>query len=241
MRGTLLNTATVVVGTAAGVIAGRGVPPAYEDVAIHGIALVAFGVGIKMVIGTRNPLIVVAAMSLGGIIGLALGLHHAVEQLAGWSQRQFGGRARFAEGIVTSFVLFCIGPMTLLGCIEDGLEKKIDILSLKSTMDGISSFFLAAATGAGLFVTAVLLLLFQGALTLAAKPLRPLAEHPSAMAEATAAGGALLMATGVGMLGIKDLFPTNYLPAIFIAPALAIGAEAVLARKTRLKGGAPST
>ena len=73
MRGTLLNTATVVVGTTVGVVAGRGIPPAYEDVGIHGIALVAFGVGIKMVIGTKNPLVVVAAMSLGGIIGLALG------------------------------------------------------------------------------------------------------------------------------------------------------------------------
>ena len=234
MRGTLLNTAAVVVGTAAGVLVGRGVPPAYQDVAIHGIALVAFGVGIKMVIGTKNPLVVVAAMALGGIIGLALGLHQGVVELAGWSQRQFGGHGRFAEGIVTSFVLVCVGPMTLLGCIEDGLEKKIDILSLKSTMDGISSFFLAAATGAGLFVTAVLLLIFQGALTLAAKPLRPLAQHPSAMAEATAAGGALLMATAFGMLGIKDLFPTNYLPAIFLAPALAIAAEKLGARRGRV-------
>ncbi|HLK13469.1 MAG TPA: DUF554 domain-containing protein [Fimbriimonadaceae bacterium] len=235
MRGTLLNTATVVAGTAVGVVVGSGVPPVYQDFAIHGIALVAFGVGIKMVIGTKNPLIVVAAMSLGGIIGLALGLHHGVEEIAAWSQRQFGGHGRFAEGIVTSFVLFCVGPMTLLGCIEDGLEQKIDILSLKSTMDGISSFFLAAATGAGLFVTAVLLLIFQGVLTLAAKPLRPLAEHPSAMAEATSAGGALLMATAIGMLGIKDLYPTNYLPAIFLAPLFALGAERFAARRLAAK------
>lgn len=231
MRGTLLNTATVVAGASVGVFAGRGVPVAYEDVAIHGIALVAMGVGIKMLIGARNPLIVVAAMAVGGIVGLALGLHAGVEQLAAWSQARFGGQGRFAEGIVTSFVLFCIGPMTLLGCLEDGLERKIDILSLKSTMDGICAFFLAAATGAGLFVTAVLLLLFQGGLTLAAKPVRPLADHEGAIAETTASGGAMLISTGLGMLGIKDLHTTNYLPAIVFAPLIALAAERFTARR----------
>ena len=231
MRGTLLNTATVLVGAGLGVAVGSGVPVAYQDVALHGIGLVGLGVAIKMFIGTRNPLIVVAAMAGGGVIGLALGLHKEVLQLALWSQDRLGGHGNFAAGIVTSFVLFCVGPMTLLGCLEDGLERKIDILSLKSTMDGITSFFLAAATGAGLFVTAVLLLVFQGALTLAAKPLRPLAEHPAALAETTAAGGAVLGATAFGLLGIKDLYPTNYLPAIFIAPFLALAAERFAARR----------
>lgn len=231
MRGTLLNTATVVAGTALGWAAGRGVPTAYEDVAIHGIALVAAGVGLKMLIGSRNPLVVVVAVALGGIVGLALGLHHGVIALANWSQAHLGGQGQFANGIVTSFVLFCIGPMTLLGCLEDGLERKIDILSLKSTMDGISSFFLAAATGAGLFVTAVLLLVFQGALTLAAKPMRPLVDHPTAIAETTAAGGAMLVATAIGMLGLKDLQTTNYLPAIFIAPFVAMAAERLVGRR----------
>lgn len=227
MRGTLLNTATVVVGTAIGFKLGGSVPPAYEEVALHGIALVALGVGVKMGIGTRNPLVVVAAMALGGILGIAMGLHEGVVQLAAWSQVHIGGHGRFAEGIVTSFVLFCVGPLTLLGCLEDGLERKIDILGVKSTMDGISSFFLAAATGAGLFVTAALLLVFQGTLTLFAKSLKPLVDHPSALAEATSAGGALLVATALGMLGIKDLHTTNYLPAIFLAPIIVLAAEKV--------------
>ena len=241
MRGTLLNTATVVVGAGLGVAVGTGVPPEYKAVALHGLGLVTLGVAIKMFLETRNPLIVGGSVAIGGVIGLALGLHHSVEVLAHWSQLYLGGHGKFAAGIVTSFVLFCIGPMTLLGCLQDGLEHKIDILSLKSTLDGIAAFFLAAATGAGLFVTAAMLLVFQGALTLAAKPLRRLTEHPAALAETTASGGALLAATGFGLLEITDLRPTNYLPAIFIAPALALAAERFALRRGGRTGELPSS
>jgi hypothetical protein len=227
----LLNTATVLVGSGLGIVAGHNIPESYKAVALHGLGLVTLGVAIKMFIGTRNPLIVGGAVALGGVLGLALGLHAGVENIAQWSQNHLGGHGKFAEGIVTSFVLFCVGPMTLLGCIQDGLERKIDILSLKSTMDGIAAFFLAAATGAGLLVTAALLLVFQGALTLAAKPLRPLTEHPAALAETTAAGGAVLAATGLGLLEIADLHPTNYLPAIFLAPVFALVAERLAASR----------
>ena len=241
MRGTLLNTATVTVGTGLGVAIGSGVPPEYKAVALHGLGLVTVGVAIKMFLETRNPLIVGGSVAIGGVIGLAMGLHHSVELIAHWSQVHLGGHGKFAAGIVTSFVLFCIGPMTLLGCLQDGLEHRIDILSLKSTLDGIAAFFLAAATGAGLFVTAVLLLVFQGSLTLSAKPLRRLTEHPAALAETTAAGGAVLAATGLGLLDITDLRPTNYLPAIFIAPALVLAAERFAGRRNRGKGESSST
>jgi hypothetical protein len=231
VRGTLLNTATVLVGAGLGVAAGHNIPDSYKAVALHGIGLVTLGVSIKMFMGTKNPLIVGGSVALGGVLGLALGLHSCVEHIALWSQTHLGGQGKFATGIVTSFVLFCVGPMTLLGCLQDGLERKIDILSLKSTLDGIAAFFLAAATGAGLFVTAVLLFVFQGMLTLAAKPLRPLAEHQWALAETTAAGGAVLAATGLGLLDITDLHPTNYLPAIFLAPAVVLTAERFAKRK----------
>jgi uncharacterized protein len=222
MRGTLLNTATVATGATIGWAVGKQIPGEFQTVALHGLGLVTCGLGIRMFLQSRNPLVAALAMALGGVIGLALGLHAGIGQLAEWCKVHLGqtGSPHFVEGLVTSFVLFCIGPMTLLGCMQDALEKKIDLLSVKSTMDGVAAIFLAAASGAGVLVTAFLLLIYQGAVTLAARPLRPLADDEELLAETTATGGAILLATGLGLLEIKDLHTANYLPSVFLAPAV---------------------
>lgn len=232
MRGTILNTATVAVGATAGLLVGRAVPSAYQEVALHGLGLVTIGIGIKMFLASKNPLIPAIAVALGGVLGHALGIHSGIEALAESSRSYFGGdSSRFASGMITSFVLFCVGPMTLLGCLQDALERKIDLLALKSTLDGIAAFFLAAASGAGVLLTAGLVLIFQGALTLLARPLHPLAEDETLIGETSGTGGAILFATGIGLLGLKDLHPANYFPAVFLAPLLASVAKARL-RKT---------
>jgi uncharacterized membrane protein YqgA involved in biofilm formation len=226
MRGTLLNTTTVAVGAGVGLAVGRTIPVSYQDVALNGLGLVTIGLAVRLVLKGRNPLIAAVAVAVGGVLGLALGIHAGIVNLAIWSREHFGGEggAKFAQGMVTAFVLFCVGPMTLLGCLEDALEKKIDLLSVKSTMDGIAAVFLAAAMGAGVLLTAVLLLVFQGALTLLARPLRPLAADTEALDETSGVGGAILLATGIGLLGLKDLHTANYLPAIFLAPlAVVVG------------------
>jgi len=224
MRGTLLNTTTVLVGGTIGWIVGNGVPVAYQSVALHGLGLVTCGLGLRMFLKGNNPLIAALSMAMGGVLGLALGLNADIAQLAIWCKVHLGqtGSPKFVDGLVTSFVLFCIGPMTLLGCLQDALEKKIELLSVKSTLDGIAAFFLAAASGAGVIVTAFLLLIYQGTVTLAAKPLRPLAEDEGILGETTATGGAILFATGLGLLDIKDLQTANFLPAVFLAPTFVI-------------------
>ncbi len=222
MRGTLLNTATVAAGATIGLVVGKAIPGSYQTVALHGLGLVVCGIGIKMFLQGKNPLISALAVASGGIVGLALGIHHGIELIAQWSKTELGqsGANRFSEGLVTSFVLFCIGPMTLLGCMQDALEKKIELLGIKSTLDGIASIFLAAASGAGVLVTALLLFLFQGTLTMLARPLQPIAKDEEMLAETTAAGGAIMVGTALGLLEIKDLHPANYLPAVFIAPLI---------------------
>jgi uncharacterized membrane protein YqgA involved in biofilm formation len=233
MRGTLLNTATVGAGAVLGLLVGRTIPAGYQDVALNGIGLVTCGIGLKMFLQGRNPLVSAVAISLGGILGLALGLHAGIESFAIWARSLVGsGDSRlFVDGLVTSFVLFCVGPMTLLGCIEDALEGKIDLVSVKSTMDGICAVFLAATAGAGVLVTALLLFLFQSGITLAARPLRAFAQDAEALAETSAVGGAVLFSTGLGLLGITDLHNANYLPAIVIAPLMVVGARRF--RRTR--------
>jgi uncharacterized membrane protein YqgA involved in biofilm formation len=170
---------------------------------------------------------------LGGVIGLLLGIQAGIESLADWSQALLSrsGESSFAAGLVTSLVLFCVGPMTLLGCIEDGLEGKIDLLALKATLDGVSAIFLAATLGSGVLVAALVLLIFQGAITLLARFLKPLVQDEAALAELSATGGAILLGTGIGLLGLKDLQTANYLPAIFIAPSLVLIAHRMKLRR----------
>jgi len=237
MRGTLLNTSTVAAGATVGWLVGKYIPGSYQTVALHGLGLVTCGLGVKMFLRGKNPLIAALAIAGGGVLGLALGLNAGIGELAEWFKIHLGQSSspRFVDGLVTSFVLFCIGPMTLLGCMQDALEKKIELLSIKSTLDGVAAVFLAAASGAGVLVTAFLLLIYQGAITLAARPLRPLAEDEELLSETTATGGAILFATGLGLLEIKDLQTANYLPAVFLAPILVmLGRKLNRAQKTAL-------
>lgn len=224
MRGTLLNTATVAVGATAGALMGNHIPADYKTLVLAGLGLVASGIGIKLFLQSKNVLVVAAAISLGAILGMLLGIQHGIEALAEWTKAALGGQGQFAEGLVAASVLFCVGPTTLLGCIQDGLEGNIELLSLKSTMDMFAAMFLAASMGWGVLVSAAVVLVFQGLLTLAARPLRPLANDQAMLAEVSGTGGAIMIAIGLGLLEIKKLPTANFLPAIFLAPCLiAIG------------------
>ncbi len=237
VRGTLLNTATVAIGATVGLLVGNGIPETYKEVALSGLGLVTCGLGVKLFLRSHNSLVAAFSVAIGGIIGLAIGIHAGIEHLSEWARAQFGGEAgRFNQGLITSFVLFCIGPMTLLGCLKDGLEGDIELLAVKSTMDGIAAIFLAATFGAGVLVTAALVLIFQGALTLLARPLKPLAENPMLLDELTASGGAILLGIGLGLLNIKDLHPANYLPALLLAPIVALALGRIQARSAKVAG-----
>jgi uncharacterized protein len=217
-KGTLLNTLTVALGGLIGWLVGAGAPSEYQEVALSGLGLVTMGIGIKMFLSTKNALVVVAAIALGGIIGVALGIQFGIEAFAAWAQQSLGGGGRFAEAIITTSILFCVGPMTLLGCLQEGLEGKIELLAVKSTMDGVAAFFFAAAMGPGVLVTAAVVLVVQSALTFSARPLRPLADDKDMLAELSAVGGAILLGIGLGLLGITRLPMASYLPALFLAP-----------------------
>jgi uncharacterized membrane protein YqgA involved in biofilm formation len=222
MRGTLLNTSTITVGATIGAAAGDRIPDLYKGLVLSGLGLVSMGLGIKLFFQSKNVLVVAAAVALGGILGMAIGIQSAIEGLAGWMKGEFGGGGRFVEAIVTPSILFCVGPTTLLGCLQDGLEKKIDLLALKSTLDLFAAMFLAASLGWGVVLSALIVLVFQGALTLSAKHLRNLAADQALLDEMSGAGGVLMLGIGLGLLEIKRLPIADYLPAIFLAPALVV-------------------
>jgi uncharacterized membrane protein YqgA involved in biofilm formation len=221
IRGTLLNTATVAIGAVAGMGIGHGLPTELQQVSLNGLGLVTCLLGVKMFFQSKNVVIVIAAMALGGIFGDLLHIAPGLESIAEQVRIRFGGGGTFNEGLITSSVLFCVGPMTLLGCLQDGIEGNIELLVIKSTLDGISAFFLAAALGIGVLVTALVVLVVQGTLTLGAKSLQRFAKDDVLISEASAVGGALMLGIGLGLLHLGKLSMATYLPSLFLAPLFA--------------------
>jgi len=222
MKGTILNTSTVAVGSLIGLGVGKVFPAEAQTIAISGVALVTFAIGIKMFFGSKNVLIVAFAVALGGILGWWLGIQSGIDHLAEWVKTSVGGGGKFTEGLVTAFVLFCVGPLTLLGCIQDGLEGKSELLYLKSTMDGVCSIILAATFGVGVLFSAVFVFVFQAAITLLARPLSFLKTDQELLAELEGSGGPIMMAIALSVLDIKKFPTANYLPALALAPMMVL-------------------
>jgi len=233
MRGTILNTATVAAGASLGMLVGAHVPPLYQEVAMSGLGLVVFGIGVKMFFEARDTVAVLAAIALGGVLGTFIGIAPGLEHLSEWARQSLGGGSHFNEGFITCCVLFCIGPMTLLGCIQDAVEGKIELLAIKSTLDGIGAFFFAAALGAGVLVSAIFVLVFQALITLLARPLKSIAKDEELLTAATGTGGIMMMAIALGILGIKALPVANYVPALLLSPLFVVVARKV-AKKTHV-------
>ncbi len=237
MKGTILNTATVTVGSLIGLAIGKALPPEAQSIALSGLGLVTIGIGMKMFFASKNVLIVAGSIAVGGILGLLLHIQFGLDHLAEWVKTSVGGGGRFSEGMVTACVLFCVGPLTILGCIQDGLEGKSELLNLKSTLDGVASIFLAATMGVGVIFSAVFILIVQSGITLAAKSLSFLREDTSLLNEFEGTGGPIMIAIGLSLLDLKRIPTANYLPALALAPTIVVVSRKLSARRS----GASST
>jgi len=231
MKGTLLNAGTVAGGAVIGLALGQAIPTGAQSVVMNGLGLATMAIGAKMALESRNVLILAASIALGGLIGVLLGIQPGLEAFANWAQQVTGGGGRFAEAILTTSILYCVGPMTLLGCIQDGMEGQSDLLALKSTLDGIGAVFFAATLGPGVLVTALVILVFQGTLTALARPLSPLAKDADLLAEMTAAGGLMMLAIGLGLADVAEFSAAPYLPALFVAPGMVVLARRLSKRR----------
>ncbi|MEI7576801.1 MAG: DUF554 domain-containing protein [Armatimonadota bacterium] len=218
MKGTFVNTGTVVLGSALGLLVGRLLPTNAQDIALSGIGLVNLALGVKMFLPSKNLILVAACIAIGGILGMLIGVQASLESLSIWAKDVVGGRGRFSEGLLTASILFCVGPMTILGCIQDGLEGRSELLGLKSTLDGVAAFFLAASLGVGVLFSAVIVLLVQGTITLLASRLKWLRENEELLNEFTAVGGLMILSIGISLLGLKQLPTANYLPGLLLVP-----------------------
>ena len=220
MLGTIVNTAAVIVGGSLGLLLKKNMPERITKIYFQAIGLFTLAIGISMVWNIDNILIVVTSLVVGSMIGEWIDIEASAEKLSAWLKRKFRiGNERFSEGLITSFLLFCMGSMTILGAIQEGLEGNKDLLLTKSLMDGFSALLLASALGIGVVFSSVPLLLFQGGITLVAMWASRFFT-PEIISGITAVGGIMLIGLGINLLDIKKLRIMNMLPALVVVVIL---------------------
>ncbi len=183
-----------------------------------------------MFLSSRNVIVPVASVVFGALAGRLLGIQNGIQFIAEYARSllasfQGGGSGYFQEAFITSSLLFCVGPMTLLGCLEDGLEGRITLLSLKSLLDGVASLFIGAGLGPGVLLSTLTVLAVQTPLTLGARRLRFLKEESHLVQEVSAAGGLILIVIGLSLCGLKLPPSSEFLPALVFAGIFAEGSR----------------
>ena len=237
--GTLLNMATVLVGSGLGVALGGRLPERTRTTVTDALGLVTLVIGALDVAALSDPafgaavgdsaalLVVLGALLVGGIAGSLLGLESRLERSGAWLQRRLSGsgsgsgsgRERFVEGYVSASLVFVVGPLAILGPLSDGLGRGIDQLALKSTLDGFAALAFAASFGWGVAASALSVGLVQGLLTLLGALLGGLLPE-AFVSSVTATGGVLLLGVGLRLLQVKQVAVGDMLPALVVAPVL---------------------
>ncbi len=214
MLGTIVNVATVVTGSLIGLWINKSLPKRYIRIFFQVMGLFTFFLGISMTLKSTHVLHMVMALISGALIGEWLNLEKGMERFSEWLKKKIKLKnEKFTDGLLTAFLLYCVGSMTIIGAIEEGIGESSRLLLIKSLMDGISSIALASGLGVGVLFSAVPLFVFQGGLTVLAMILGDFIPQP-VITELTATGGILLMGLGIDILEIKKMKVINMLPAL---------------------------
>ena len=220
MIGTFVNAGAVIAGGIVGMLLNKSLHDRYKTIYFQAVGLFTLAIGISMVYNMQHILIVVGSLAVGSLLGEWMNLEKGVERVSQHMKTKFRvGNDRFSEGLITAFLLYCIGSMTILGAIQEGTGGSSDLLLTKSLMDGFSSILLASAFGVGVIASAVPLLIFQGGLTLLAMYASSFFS-PQIIQGLTSVGGILLIGLGINILEIKRLRIMNMLPALLVVVLL---------------------
>lgn len=218
--GTLVNAGAVIAGGVVGLLLGSRIPSRYSVTFFQAIGLFTLLLGFSMGIKTNNPLLVVFSLILGGLLGTWLNLHERIEQSAGYIQKKLKLKSgSFNEGFITAFLMFCMGTMTILGAIEEGMGGEPKLLLIKSLMDGFSAIALAASLGIGVLFSAIPLLLYQGGISVLGYAVGESISQ-TMIDEISATGGVLLIGLGITILGIKKIEVMNLVPSLLFIVVL---------------------
>jgi uncharacterized protein len=219
--GTIVNILTVIAGSLIGYFFHSKLPQRFVKIIFQAIGLFTIYIGFTMTMKTGELLILIFSMVIGSILGEWADLDKHINRLGNWVKKKIkSDNDNFSEGMITAFLLFCMGSMTILGAFNEGTQGNSDLLVAKSVMDGFSSLALASALGIGVLFSIFPLLVFQGGLTLLAMWLGNLMPGP-VINEMTAAGGLMLVGLGFSIMEIKKIKVINMLPSLIVAVVLA--------------------
>jgi len=225
VTGTLINALTVLAGGLAGTFLGNRLPQRIQESLFGVLGLFTILVGLAdplNALKTLNPLVLLGALLAGTIIGEAIDIEGWLQRLGDRVQARLAREgSTLSEAFVSSSLVFCVGPLSILGALDNGLNGDITKLAIKSTLDGFGALAFSAALGWGVLLSIGTILIYQGAISLSAGALAPLLNaNPQLITALTATGGLILVAIGFKLMKIRDLRPANMLPALLIAPAL---------------------
>ena len=221
MLGTLINAGTIILGSMIGLILHQRLPEKITTIVFQGIGLFTLFLGFSMAAKTNHYLIMIFSIVIGSIIGQLLSIDSALDRFSDYlKQKVRSDNDKFTDGLITAFLLFCMGSMTILGAFEEGLGGRPNLLLSKSILDGFSSVVLSAGLGIGVIFSVIPLLIYQGGLTLFAGWLGEFFNE-IVINEMSAVGGLLLIGLGINILEIKKIKVVNMLPGLVIAVILA--------------------
>ncbi len=210
----IVNTLAVLLGSLLGTFIGNKLPENTRKILFSAVGLTTLIIGVDMGLEAGNLIVVLVSLALGGVIGELLKIEQSLGRLANLVENS-EGETPFVKGFITATVLFIIGPMTIIGCLNAGLVGDNSIIFLKSVLDGISAMVLASAYGTGVIFSTVSVYLIQGLIVSLAGMLSFL-SNPYYLNDFTAVGGAMVIAVGIRLLEIKDIKVGNFLPSLII-------------------------
>jgi len=225
MTGTFLNIGTVILGGIIGLIFGARIPDKLKSTVIAGMGLFVVAMGLQMFMKTENPLIVLGSLLIGTLLGEWWRIEDGLQNLGKileqrFSQENDDGSNKFVRGFLTASLLFCVGPMTILGSIQNGLTGDYNLLAVKSVLDGFAALAFTSTLGVSVMFSTIVILVYQGGISLVAAQLNTLVTPPM-MNELTATGGVILIGLAISsLLEIKKIRVGNMLPGLLVAPVI---------------------
>ncbi len=232
MTGTFINVVAILIGGGAGLLTGSRLPNRMRETVIHSLGLFTLAIGgyifvDSMRVDGENPLIPLISLLVGGLLGEWWRIEDRLKSFGAWLETKFAGGAgrigqgnTFVRGFLSASLLFCVGPMTILGSIQDGMMGDYELLAIKSVLDGFAALALASTLGAGVLFSVVFVLTYQGGISLMASQAQVFFSDMM-RAELAAVGGVLLLGLAIGtLLEIRSIRVGNLLPALAIAPLL---------------------
>ena len=222
--GTLINTATILVGGVIGLSIGNKIPESVRLIVVQVIGMVTIGLGLSDVMKTHNMVFPLLGMVIGSVIGELLKIEDRLEHLGSVFHDKFASKQEsgsFVKGFVTATLLFCIGPLTILGAMQDASGETPQLYIIKGTLDGFMSVIFAAVHGVGVLFSALSVFIVQGVLTLFGTRLDALLDDRMRI-ELFSAGGLAVLAIGLNLLDVKRIRLGSLLPGLVVTPILVL-------------------